>query len=58
MQWQIAGIHLENYKVLKTDSSTNYALAPDVISEAICNDRASGLIPFFLCATVRHIGCF
>lgn len=51
-QWQIAGIHMENYRVLKTDSSTNYALSADVISEAILKDRAAGLIPFFLCATV------
>lgn len=52
IQWQIAGIHMENYRVLKTDSSTNYALSADVISEAISKDRAAGLIPFFLCATV------
>eukprot|EP00268_Persea_americana_P063136 TRINITY_DN8154_c0_g1_i20.p1 TRINITY_DN8154_c0_g1~~TRINITY_DN8154_c0_g1_i20.p1 ORF type:complete len:493 (-),score=95.90 TRINITY_DN8154_c0_g1_i20:573-2051(-) len=49
---QIAGIHMENYRVLKTDSSTSYALSADVISEAISKDCAAGLIPFFLCATV------
>eukprot|EP00268_Persea_americana_P063145 TRINITY_DN8154_c0_g1_i8.p1 TRINITY_DN8154_c0_g1~~TRINITY_DN8154_c0_g1_i8.p1 ORF type:complete len:263 (-),score=37.62 TRINITY_DN8154_c0_g1_i8:813-1601(-) len=52
IQWQIAGIHMENYRVLKTDSSTSYALSADVISEAISKDCAAGLIPFFLCATV------
>ncbi|KAL5562024.1 hypothetical protein UlMin_031771 [Ulmus minor] len=49
---QIAGIHPENCRVLKTDSSTDYALSTDVLSEAISNDVANGLVPFFLCATV------
>jgi len=39
--------------LLKADSSTNYALSPEVLSEAISNDIAGGLVPFFLCATVR-----
>ncbi|XP_008358473.2 phenylacetaldehyde synthase [Malus domestica] len=49
---QIGGIHPENCRVLSTDSSTNYALSPNVLNEAISNDIASGLVPFFLCATV------
>ncbi|KAL6540768.1 Tyrosine decarboxylase 1 [Orobanche minor] len=49
---KIGGIHLENCRVLKTDSSTDYALSPETLSEAISQDIASGLIPFFLCATV------
>ncbi|KDP26453.1 hypothetical protein JCGZ_17611 [Jatropha curcas] len=49
---QIAGVHPENCRLLKTDSSTNYALAPDLLYEAISNDISIGLIPFFLCATV------
>lgn len=53
--WQIAGIHPENCRVLKTDSSTEYALSPESLSEAISQDIASGLIPFFLCATVRKL---
>ncbi|XP_062019397.1 phenylacetaldehyde synthase isoform X1 [Rosa rugosa] len=49
---QIAGIHPENCRTLSTDSTTNYALSPSVLNEAISNDITSGLIPFFLCGTV------
>ncbi|KAJ0967391.1 hypothetical protein J5N97_024308 [Dioscorea zingiberensis] len=49
---QIAGIYPENFRVLKADSSTNYALIPYQLHEAIINDLSSGFIPFFLCATV------
>ncbi|BFG42858.1 hypothetical protein CerSpe_291330 [Prunus speciosa] len=49
---QIGGIHPENCRVLRTNSSTNYALSPNVLNEAISNDVTGGLIPFFLCATV------
>ncbi|XP_057965229.1 tyrosine decarboxylase 2 isoform X1 [Malania oleifera] len=49
---QIGGIHPENCRLLKTDASTNYALSPDLLSEAISRDISIGLIPFFLCATV------
>ncbi|KAJ6728964.1 hypothetical protein OIU85_019937 [Salix viminalis] len=49
---KIGGIHPENCKLLKTDSSTNYALSPDLLSKAISDDISTGLIPFFLCATV------
>ncbi|XP_068473122.1 tyrosine decarboxylase 2 isoform X2 [Phaseolus vulgaris] len=49
---QIAGLNPELCKFLKADSSTNYALSPEVLSEAISNDIAGGLVPFFLCATV------
>ncbi|OVA02291.1 Pyridoxal phosphate-dependent decarboxylase [Macleaya cordata] len=49
---QIAGIHPENIRLVTTDSSTNYALSPDVLGEAISKDIAAGLIPFFLSSTV------
>ncbi|CAL1357102.1 unnamed protein product [Linum trigynum] len=49
---QIGGIHPENCRLLKTDSSTNYALPPEIVSEAISHDISIGLIPFFLCGTV------
>ncbi|XP_042003833.1 phenylacetaldehyde synthase-like isoform X1 [Salvia splendens] len=49
---KIAGIYPENFRLLKTDSSTDYALSPESLSEAISRDIASGLIPFFFCATV------
>ncbi|XP_021280365.1 tyrosine decarboxylase 1 isoform X1 [Herrania umbratica] len=49
---QIGGIHPENCRLLKANSSTNYALSPELLSETISQDLAHGLIPFFLCATV------
>ncbi|KAK4272994.1 hypothetical protein QN277_021471 [Acacia crassicarpa] len=49
---QIGGLNPELCRSLRTDPSTNYALSPDALCEAISNDIASGLIPFFLCATV------
>ncbi|QHO42829.1 Tyrosine decarboxylase [Arachis hypogaea] len=48
----IGGLNPERYRSLKTDASTNYALSPEVFSEAVSIDIATGLIPFFLCATV------
>lgn len=38
--------------MLKTDSSTNYALRPELLQEAVSQDLEAGLIPFFLCANV------
>ncbi|ESQ50405.1 hypothetical protein EUTSA_v10001969mg [Eutrema salsugineum] len=49
---QIAGIHPENCRVLKADYSTNYALRPETLQEAVSKDLEAGLIPFFLCANV------
>ncbi|KAK1290117.1 Tyrosine decarboxylase 1 [Acorus calamus] len=49
---QIAGIYPENYRVLKTSPSTNFALDPNVVCETISQDVAAGFIPFFICATV------
>ncbi|XP_019097105.1 PREDICTED: tyrosine decarboxylase 1-like [Camelina sativa] len=49
---QIVGIHPENCRVLETDASTNYALRPGLLQEAVSQDLEAGLIPFFLCATV------
>ncbi|XP_007050140.2 PREDICTED: tyrosine decarboxylase 1 isoform X1 [Theobroma cacao] len=49
---QIGGIHPENCRLLKANSSTNYALSPELLNETISQDLAHGLIPFFLCATV------
>ncbi|KAL9251339.1 hypothetical protein AKJ16_DCAP02391 [Drosera capensis] len=49
---QIAGIHHENCRILKTDPSTDYALSPDVLTDAITRDLSTGLIPAILCATV------
>ncbi|KAJ9697060.1 hypothetical protein PVL29_009011 [Vitis rotundifolia] len=52
---QIGGIHPENCRLLKADSSTGYALSPDLLSEAVSHDIANGLIPFFLCANSNGI---
>ncbi|KAL0702968.1 hypothetical protein Bca4012_059090 [Brassica carinata] len=49
---QIAGIHPENCRVLMVDSSTNYALRPESLQEAVSHDLEAGLIPFFLCGNV------
>ncbi|XWS47052.1 hypothetical protein CRYUN_Cryun14cG0120200 [Craigia yunnanensis] len=49
---QIGGMHPENCRLLKANSSTNYALSPELLSQTISQDLAIGLIPFFLCATV------
>lgn len=49
---QIAGIYPENIRILKTDSSSAYSLAPEVLSKAVSQDIASGLIPLLLCATI------
>lgn len=48
----IAGIQKTNFRVLPTNSSTNYALSPDVLEKAISDDLSAGFCPFFLCATV------
>ncbi|KAG9144948.1 hypothetical protein Leryth_021671 [Lithospermum erythrorhizon] len=49
---QIGGIHPENFRMLKADSSHDYALSPELLYEAVTKDLESGLIPFFLCASV------
>ncbi|KAJ1288426.1 hypothetical protein BS78_02G088100 [Paspalum vaginatum] len=49
---QIAGIFSENLRVLKADKNKNYAIAPQDVIAAISTDMSSGLIPFFICATV------
>uniref|UniRef100_A0A1J3JBL7 Putative tyrosine decarboxylase 2 n=2 Tax=Noccaea caerulescens TaxID=107243 RepID=A0A1J3JBL7_NOCCA len=48
----IAGVHEENIRLLKTDSSTNYGMPPESLEEAISSDLAKGFIPFFILATV------
>ncbi|KAL6978751.1 Carboxy-lyase [Sarracenia purpurea var. burkii] len=50
----IGGIHPENCRLLKTDVSTEYALSPKSLNEAISHDIAVGLVPFFLCASVSY----
>ncbi|KAL8252744.1 hypothetical protein R6Q59_036437 [Mikania micrantha] len=49
---QIVGIHPQNLRLLRTENYNEYALSPESLDDAISHDIASGLIPFFLCATV------
>lgn len=49
---QIAGIHPENFRAIKTDVSTLFALSPDALRLSIQSDIEAGLIPLFLCATL------
>ncbi|KAJ4831639.1 Tyrosine/DOPA decarboxylase 5, partial [Turnera subulata] len=48
----IAGIHPQNFRVIKTTKATSFALSPDSLRMVICSDVKSGLVPLFLCATV------
>jgi aromatic-L-amino-acid decarboxylase len=47
---QIAGIGRENLRLVEVDD--RFAMKPDALAAAIERDRASGLVPFFVCATV------
>jgi aromatic-L-amino-acid decarboxylase len=49
---QIAGIHPNNFRAIKTTKSTSFALSPDSLQSEICKDIKAGLVPLFLCATV------
>jgi len=46
----IAGIGRENVRAIEVDE--NFALRPQALRAAIESDRAAGLAPFFVCATV------
>lgn len=50
---QVAGIEKQNWRFLKTSFDTNFAIDPAVFEEAVKKDLAAGLVPSFLCATVR-----
>jgi len=47
---QIAGIGRENLRLIEVDEK--FAMKPEALASAIQQDRASGLTPFFVCATV------
>src|ERR1700686_2372351 len=47
---QIAGIGRENLRLIEVDE--RFAMNPQALSAAIQKDRQSGLLPFFVCATV------
>lgn len=47
---RIAGIGTDHLRVIAHDD--NFAMRPDALAEAIAADRASGLTPFWVCATI------
>ncbi len=47
---KIAGIGRENLRLIEVDE--RFAIKPDALARAISEDRQSGSIPFFVCATV------
>src|SRR3954469_23068253 len=47
---KIAGIGRENLRLIEVDE--HFAMNPEALARAISKDRQSGLIPFFVCATV------
>ncbi|KAK1355065.1 Pyridoxal phosphate-dependent decarboxylase [Heracleum sosnowskyi] len=49
---KLIGIPPKNFRVIGTSLSTCFALAPNVVQTTIEQDLESGLVPFFLCATV------
>ena len=46
----VAGIGVENLRLIDVDD--RFALRPDALAEQIAKDRAAGLVPFFVSATV------
>ncbi|KAH7668778.1 Tyrosine decarboxylase protein [Dioscorea alata] len=49
---KIAGILPSNFRSLPTSSSTFFSFSPSLLRQTISEDLSSGLIPFFICATV------
>jgi aromatic-L-amino-acid decarboxylase len=47
---QIAGIGRENLRLVKVDE--RFGMNPQALAAAIKKDRQSGMVPFFVCATV------
>ncbi len=47
---RIAGIGQRNLRLIEVDE--RYAMRPEVLAAQIARDRAAGLVPFFVCATV------
>ncbi|MFN3981032.1 MAG: pyridoxal-dependent decarboxylase [Caldilinea sp.] len=46
----IAGLGRDNLRLIEVNSA--YAMCPDALADQIARDRASGLTPIFVCATV------
>ena len=49
---QIAGMHTNNFRAIKTTKSNSFGLCPNSLRDAVQADVEAGLVPLFLCATV------
>lgn len=49
---QIAGIHPENFRTIKTTKSNTFAMSPDSLRSVILSDIEVGLVPLYLCSTI------
>jgi aromatic-L-amino-acid decarboxylase len=47
---QIAGIGRDNLRLVEVDHA--FAMRPDALAQQIARDRAAGLVPFFVCASL------
>lgn len=47
---QIAGLGLDHLRLIEVDE--NFAMRPDALAQQIQKDRAAGLVPSFVCATI------
>ena len=47
---RIAGIGTDHLRIVAHDA--DFAMRPDALADAIASDRAAGLVPFWVCATV------
>jgi aromatic-L-amino-acid/L-tryptophan decarboxylase len=47
---QIAGLGVNNLRLIEVDQ--NFAMRPDALARQIDQDRAAGLVPCFVCATI------
>jgi aromatic-L-amino-acid decarboxylase len=46
---KIAGVGADSLRLVDTDET--FAMKPDALAAAVAEDRAAGLVPFFVCAT-------
>ena len=47
---QVAGLGLDRLRLIEVDE--NFAVRPDALARAIAEDRNTGLVPCFVCATI------
>ncbi|KAJ4846941.1 hypothetical protein Tsubulata_011502 [Turnera subulata] len=54
---ELVGIPPSNFRCLPTTYSGGFSLTPRTLEDAIEKDIESGLVPFYVCATVGTTGC-